>query len=164
MNTTKKWACLLAVLAVGLASFGTARAADVVVKYGGPSGQGGVIWWAPSTGTTNLHMTSNGITVLAAAPGAAVVWTNASLAITRQAVPSLTNASVALTRQAAPSMTNVVLATAVITQVVDAVTSLVTVVTGLTIQSTSVAALTNVVLSTGSDPGFAVTNVVLSNP
>ena len=36
-------------------------AANVEVKYSGPSGQGDVIWYAPSTETTNLTMTTTGL-------------------------------------------------------------------------------------------------------
>ena len=33
---------------------------EVRVKYGGPSGQGTVIWYAPSTGVTNMVLSTNG--------------------------------------------------------------------------------------------------------
>ncbi len=33
----------------------------VEMKTSGPSGQGTLIWWAPSTGTTNLEMTTTGL-------------------------------------------------------------------------------------------------------
>lgn len=46
-----------------LAGF-SAQAADVQVKTSGPSGQGDVIYWAPTTGTTNLVMGTNGIALL----------------------------------------------------------------------------------------------------
>ena len=44
-----------------LAGCGTAWAADVKVKYSGPAGQGDIIYYAPSTGTTNLRFTVNGL-------------------------------------------------------------------------------------------------------
>ena len=36
----------------------------VEMKTSGPSGQGNPIWWAPSTGITNLVMTTNGVSYL----------------------------------------------------------------------------------------------------
>ena len=36
----------------------------VEMKTSGPSGQGDLIWWAPSTGVTNLRMTVNGLTCI----------------------------------------------------------------------------------------------------
>ena len=36
----------------------------VEMKTSGPSGQGDLIWWAPSTGVTNLRMTVNGLTYI----------------------------------------------------------------------------------------------------
>ena len=100
----------------------------VEMKTSGPSGQGNLIWWAPSSGTTNLVMTTNGITVLKAAPGAAVVWTNASLTITPQ-YGTFTNLNAATNPVVQVLMTNV-LCTAAFTP-----------------QAAAVAAVTNVVLS-----------------
>ena len=34
--------------------------ADIVVKWGGPSGQGKMIFWNPATGNTNLVLETNG--------------------------------------------------------------------------------------------------------
>lgn len=36
-------------------------AGSVEMKTSGPSGQGNLIWWAPSTGITNLEMTTTGL-------------------------------------------------------------------------------------------------------
>ena len=117
----------------------------VEMKTSGPSGQGNLIWWAPSSGTTNLVMTTNGITVLKAAPGAAVVWTNASLTITRQAVASATNGTVAITiTPQYGTFTNLNAAT---NPVVQVLMTNVLCTAAFTPQAAAVAAVTNVVLS-----------------
>lgn len=36
------------------------QAADIAVKFTGPSGQGSMVFWAPATGKTNLVLTTNG--------------------------------------------------------------------------------------------------------
>lgn len=59
--------CLILLLAI--AAFSSVYAADVVQKYSGPSGQGSVIWWAPSTGITNMEMTTAGLKSLAIVNG-----------------------------------------------------------------------------------------------
>ncbi len=88
MNATKKWACL-GVLAVMLALGVTARGGDISVKYGGPSGQGQLIYWCPATGITNLVFDTNGIATLNLADGTIV--TGAVLTVTRQTVAVGTN-------------------------------------------------------------------------
>lgn len=45
-----------------LAACASFAQSEVRVKYGGPSGQGTVIWYAPSTGVTNMVMSTNGTT------------------------------------------------------------------------------------------------------
>lgn len=50
--------------ALALISVSVQAAPKVEMKTSGPSGQGNVIWWAPSTGTTNLVMTTNGISLI----------------------------------------------------------------------------------------------------
>uniref|UniRef100_A0A6M3IHV7 Uncharacterized protein n=1 Tax=viral metagenome TaxID=1070528 RepID=A0A6M3IHV7_9ZZZZ len=60
MKGKRKIGLTLFVLALMAACF-VVIAAEVVVKYSGPSGQGEVVYWAPSTGTTNLTFTVNGL-------------------------------------------------------------------------------------------------------
>ena len=43
-----------------LAACASFAQSEVSVKYGGPSGQGTVIWYAPSTGVTNMVLSTNG--------------------------------------------------------------------------------------------------------
>jgi hypothetical protein len=146
----------------------------VEMKTSGPSGQGNPIWWAPSTGITNLVMTTNGITVLTAAPGSAVVWTNASLTITRQAVASATNATAtsALTMQRPGAQTptiTVTKQTASLTNVVDGVTNVFVVVTNVTAACSALLdyptnATAAVTVTVERAAVAAVTNVALSNP
>ena len=123
---------VLVAAALAVISCAVQAAPNVQLKYSGPSGQGDLIWWAPSTGTTNLVMTTNGVSVFTVPTGSGVVYTNASLTITRQA---------------ALSVTNIVVTTGSFSNVYAGVTSSVTYVTGVTIQSAAVAAVTNVVLS-----------------
>ena len=74
----KKFITFTVVLAVGCF---TIWAATVEVKFSGPSGQGKIIYWAPSTGTTNLVMGANGIEV---ANGNGSGWTNLDLTTSSQ--------------------------------------------------------------------------------
>ena len=57
------WKPLVALVLVGVFAFVglTSMAADVKVKYSGPSGQGNIIYWSPNSGITNFVLTSNGI-------------------------------------------------------------------------------------------------------
>jgi len=57
----KKIMTSMAVLALVVVSLG---AANVELKYSGPGNQGNLIWYAPSSGITNLVMTTNGVTYL----------------------------------------------------------------------------------------------------
>lgn len=147
----------------------------VEMKTSGPSGQGEVIWWAPSTGITNLVMTTNGITVFTVPSGEGIVYTNASLTITRQANASVTNATATatVTKQTGEITATAVFTpqTVVITNVIGEETNLYTVVTNGTIAVTVVgggAVMTNataaVTVVVETEPVAAVTNVVLSNP
>ena len=54
----KKIMTIMAALALVVVSLG---AANVELKYSGPSSQGNPIWWAPSSGITNLMMTPTGL-------------------------------------------------------------------------------------------------------
>lgn len=148
---------------------------EVKMKTSGPSGQGEVIWWAPSTGITNLVMTTNGITVFTVPSGEGIVYTNASLTITRQANASVTNATATatVTKQTGEITASAVFTpqTVVITNVIGEETNLYTVVTNGTIAVTVVgggAVMTNataaVTVVVETEPVAAVTNVVLSNP
>lgn len=54
---------ILGFIAVSMIACSVALAApDVEVKYSGPSGQGIIIYFAPSTGVTNFSLTAEGIT------------------------------------------------------------------------------------------------------
>ncbi|MFA5377932.1 MAG: hypothetical protein WC455_19435 [Dehalococcoidia bacterium] len=64
-------------------------AANVEMKYSGPSGQGNLIFVAPSTGTTNLEMTTTGLKNITLQGGALI----ATPTVTRQANPSMTAAT-----------------------------------------------------------------------
>jgi hypothetical protein len=153
----KKIMTTMAVLA--LVAVSLQAGPKVEMKYSGPSGQGNLIWWAPSSGITNMVMTTNGITVFSAAPGSAVVWTNASLTITRQVNASVTNVTTAT--QGNPSVTNIAWATYIFTNKNSDSTNVFTNYVP-TIQYAALAALTNVTVQVGAVK--AVTNVVLSNP
>lgn len=60
MKNRFKWVGLLTVLAIALVPV-IAQGSDIRVKGGGPSGQGSMIFYAPSTGTTNMEMTTAGL-------------------------------------------------------------------------------------------------------
>lgn len=160
--------------ALALISVSVQAAPKVEMKTSGPSGQGNVIWWAPSSGITNLVMTTNGISVFNAATGSAVVWTNASLTITRQAAASVTNATAtsALTMQRPGAQTptiTVTKQTASLTNVVDGVTNVFEVVTNVTAACSALLdyptnATAAVTVTVQTEAVAAVTNVVLSNP
>lgn len=170
----KKGMTIIAVLTlIAVASF--AAGPEVKMKTSGPSGQGDLIWWAPSTGITNLVMTTNGITVFTVPSGEGIVYTNASLTITRQANASVTNATATatITKQTGEITATAVFTpqTVVITNVIGEETNLYTVVTNGTITVTVVgggAVMTNataaVTVVVETEPVAAVTNVVLSNP
>ena len=77
-------------------------AANVEMKYSGPSGQGNLIFVAPSTGVTNLEMTTNGLKNVTLQSGAII----ATPTVTRQASPSMTAATaVGANVLAAPTIT-----------------------------------------------------------
>ena len=67
-----------------LAALVTARAANVELKYSGPSGQGDLIWYSPAFGVTNMVMGTNGVRGLNFAPGEAL--TNSTLSLERTVV------------------------------------------------------------------------------
>ena len=167
----KKIMTTMAVLALVVVSL---QAANVEMKYSGPSSQGNLIWWAPSSGVTNLVMTTNGISVFTVPTGSGVVYTNASLTITRQAVASATNATAtsALTMQRPGAQTptiTVTKQTASLTNVVDGVTNVFVVVTNVTAASSALLdyptnATAAVTVTVERAAVAAVTNVVLSNP
>jgi hypothetical protein len=153
---------------------GVALGANVVLKYSGPSGQGDLIWVCPATGVTNLVMGTNGITTFTVPTGAGIVYTNASLTITRQAVASVTNATAtsALTMQRPGAQTptiTVTKQTALLTNVYENITNVFVVVTNVTAACSALldyptnatAAVTVTVQAAAVE---AVTNVVLSNP
>lgn len=56
-----KWKWITGISAMLLIVVLSIFAADVKVKYSGPSGQGDLIYYAPSTSITNLKMTSTGL-------------------------------------------------------------------------------------------------------
>jgi hypothetical protein len=105
MKKATKWGGLLIVLVLVMLALVpiVAQSADVVVKYGGPSGQGTLIYWCPRTGITNFVCESNGVSGITLAGGGTLVT---NVVLQRQAAPSMTN--VATGAQAAPSMTNIV--------------------------------------------------------
>jgi len=65
----KKIMSIMAALALISVSV-QAAGPKVEMKTSGPSGQGNLIWWAPSSGITNLVMTTNGVTYLYVEGGA----------------------------------------------------------------------------------------------
>jgi hypothetical protein len=149
----KKIMSIMAALALISVSV-QAAGPKVEMKTSGPSGQGNLIWWAPSSGITNLVMTTNGISVFNVATGAAVL-TNATVSIETGAI----TATSAITKQ-----TGAITATAIITPQLDTngimtnATCAVTIVGGDAVMTNATAAVTVV----GGDA--VVTNVVLSNP
>ncbi len=139
-------------------------AGSVEMKTSGPSGQGNLIWWAPSSGITNLVMTTNGISVFNVATGAAVI-TNATVTIETGAVTA--TAAVTAQRPGAQTPTiTVTKQTASLTNVVDGVTNVFEVVTNVTAACSALLDYpTNVTVAVTVVGGDAVvTNVVLSNP
>ena len=104
-----------------------------------------------------MNIPTNVVIIAANVSGAV---TNASLALTRQAVVSVTNVTAAALRQANLSMTNIVVSTAY--PVVGGATGSVLFVTGVTIQTETVAALTNTALTVQSATVPALTNTVLT--
>ena len=131
MKNISKWVGLAVVLIATVA-----LSTNVEVKYSGPDNQGDVIYWSRQSGITNLVMGTNGVKVFTVQPGAGIVFTNASLTITRQAVASVTNL-------VATSVTN---SWVYLNATTNLATNTIVTVT-YAIQAAAVAAVTNVVLS-----------------
>jgi len=155
---------MIIMAALALISVSVQAAPKVEMKTSGPSGQGNLIWWAPSSGITNLVMTTNGISVFNVATGAAVI-TNATVTTETGAVTA--TAAVTAQRPGAQTPTiTVTKQTASLTNVVDGVTNVFVVVTNVTAACSALLDYpTNATVAVTVVGGDAVvTNVVLSNP
>jgi hypothetical protein len=58
-----------AIAAAFVLTLALALAGNIKVKHTGPSGQGDLVYYAPSTGTTNIHFGTNGVELLTLVDG-----------------------------------------------------------------------------------------------
>ena len=90
MRKIERWKWMMRIVATSVLMTSFASAAEVKVKYSGPSGQGRIIYWSPSTGTTNMVFTSNGVSVITFTDEASVSVTGLWSATSFTAIDSVT--------------------------------------------------------------------------
>lgn len=74
-------------------------AGSVEMKTSGPSGQGNLIWWAPSTGITNLEMTPTGLKSITMQAGAMTATATVTKQTTTPVFAATNDPTVTVTKQ-----------------------------------------------------------------